>query len=84
VYPPVDQSDFIDNNFEEVVCIMKYGKQGRIIVNGVDFNMEMKGNPGLTDLEVSEIATYIYNSWTHKKGLIEVAEVSQVLSRCNN
>ena len=46
--------------------------------------MTMKGNPGLTDLEVAEIATYIYNTWSHNKGLIDVREVTPLLSTCNN
>jgi len=84
LYPPVDQSDFMANNFEEVVCIIKYGKQGPLLVNGIDFNMGMKGNPALTELEVAEIATYIYNTWSHKRGLADVKEVTQILSNCNN
>ncbi len=84
LYPPLDQSDFMDRNFEEVVCIVKYGSQGRLVVNGVEYNMAMKGIPGLTELEVAEIITYIYNSWSHRKGLVDVSEVSQLLSACNN
>lgn len=84
LYPPVDQSDFMDNNFEEVICIIKYGKQGPLLVNDIDYNMTMKSNPGLTELEVAEIATYIYNTWSHKKGLVDVKEVTQILSTCNN
>ncbi len=84
VYPPLERSDFMDKNFEDVLCIIKYGKQGRLIVNSVDYNMPMKGNPGLTELEVAEIVTYIYNTWTHDKGIIDVRDVSQVLSTCNN
>jgi cytochrome c551 len=84
LYPPLDQSDFMDNNFEDVICIIKYGKQGSLLVNDIDYNMTMKSNPGLTDLEVAEISTYIYNTWSHKKGLVDVKEVTQVLSICNN
>jgi cytochrome c551 len=84
LYPPVDQSDFMDRNFEEVICIIKYGKQGSLLVNGVDYNMTMKDNPGLTELEVAEIATYIYNTWSNQKGLVDVRDVSPILSTCNN
>lgn len=84
LYPPIDHSDFMDQNFEQVVCAIKYGKDGPVIVNGVDYNMPMKGNPSLTELEVAEIATYIYNTWSHKKGLIDVKDVSTILANCNN
>jgi cytochrome c551 len=84
LYPPVDQSDFMDNHFDDVICTIKYGKQGLLVVNGVDYNMAMSGNAGLTELEVAEIATYLYNTWSHKKGLVDVKEVTQILSKCNN
>jgi mono/diheme cytochrome c family protein len=84
LYPPVDQSDFMDKDFEQVICIIKYGKQGSLLINDIEYNMTMKGNPGLTDLEVAEIATYIYNTWSHNKGLIDVREVTALLSTCNN
>jgi len=84
LFPPIDQSDFMDNNLTEVICIIKYGKQGSLLVNGIDYNMVMKGNPALTELEVAEIATYIYNTWSNQRGLIDVMDVSKILSTCNN
>lgn len=84
LYPPLDQSDFMDGNFKKVVCIVKYGSQGSLVVNGVEYNMAMKGMPGLTELEVAEIVTYIYNTWSHQKGLIDATEAAQLLSTCNN
>ncbi len=84
LYPPVNESDFMDNNFEDVICAIKYGKKESLKVNGIEYNMIMKSNPGLTELEVAEIATYIYNTWSHKKGLVDVKEVSQILLTCNN
>jgi len=84
LYPPVDQSDFMEKDLKGVICIIKYGRKGNLIVNGIEYTMEMKGNPSLTELEVAEIATYMYNNWTHQKGLIDVKEVSTILSACNN
>jgi cytochrome c551 len=83
LYPPIDQSDFMDRNFEQVVCLIKYGSQERLVVNGVNYNMAMKGISGLTELEVAEIVTYIYNTWSHRKGLVDVTEATQLISSCN-
>jgi hypothetical protein len=60
---------------------MKHGINEKITVNGVDFNMEMKGNPLLTELEVAEILTYIYNAWELERGIIESTEVN--FDECN-
>jgi cytochrome c551 len=72
LFPPLNKSDFMDNNFEKVICLMKNGVQGELIVNGKNFNKKMPGIPSLTDLEIAEIATYIYNTWEHKRGLVDV------------
>lgn len=83
VYPPLDSSDFMTNNFNEVICLIKNGKSGELLVNGKSYNQKMSGLSTLSDLEIAEISTYIYNTWTNEKGLIEVKDVSTVLSHCN-
>ena len=82
LYPPLNKSDYMEKNFESVICLMKYGIKGEIEVNGKKFNKEMKGISSLSDLEVAEIATYIYNSWEHKRDSIEIKEVSRLLYNC--
>lgn len=82
VYPPLASSDFLTNNFEKSFCLMKYGIQGEIVVNGQSFNKAMPAIPSLTELEIAEIATYIGNSWGQEKGLIDVTQTSKILSGC--
>lgn len=82
VYPPLDTSDYVDNNFQDVICLIKFGKSGTITVNGKEFVQAMPGIPTLTDIEIAEIATYVYNSWSHKRGIVEVQEVTQALKAC--
>lgn len=82
VFPPLNQSDYMEDNFEEVLCQMKYGKKGEIVVNGKKYNKEMKGIASLTELEIAEIATYIYNTWSHKRGIVEIPTVESALKKC--
>jgi mono/diheme cytochrome c family protein len=82
VYPPLHQSDYMNTNFESVICLMKNGIDGKLMVNGKEYNQPMPGIPALTDLEIAEIATYIYNTWEHQRGLVDVSEVSRVLRNC--
>ena len=84
IYPPLDTSDYMQNHVEEVVCLMRNGKSGELVVNGKNFNQAMPGIQTLSDLEVAEIATYIYNSWSHSKGIIDVKSASQILSSCDS
>ncbi len=82
VYPPLNTSDYMDKNFEHVLCLMKYGIQGEITVNGKSFSQPMPGVEALTNLEIAEIATYIYNTWDHQRGIIDVTEASRVMDSC--
>ena len=82
VYPPLNRSDFMEKNFEEVICLIRYGKSGSLMVNGVEFNQPMSGIPTLSDLEIAEIATYIYNTWEHERGIVEVKEAEKILDTC--
>jgi cytochrome c551 len=84
VYPPVDQSDFIENNLEETICLIKYGTFGEMLVNGKFYNKPMPGVPTLTDLEIAEIATYLNNSWGRSKGIVEVKAVTKILEECSS
>ncbi|GAB1446052.1 MAG: cytochrome c [Cyclobacteriaceae bacterium] len=83
LYPPLDQSDYMDQHLSEVICLIKNGKSGELIVNGKSYNQPMPGIPTLTDLEIAEIATFIYNSWTHEQGIIDVKEVTKILKECD-
>ncbi|HNP96282.1 MAG TPA: cytochrome c [Cyclobacteriaceae bacterium] len=82
LYPPLDQSDFMDQNLDSVICLIKNGRSGEILVNGKKYNQPMPGVPLLSDLEIAEITTYIYNTWTHDKGIIEVNQVTSILEKC--
>jgi hypothetical protein len=74
----------MDTHFNEVVCLIRYGIEGELVVNGIRFNQPMKGIPALSDLEIAEITTYIYNTWNHQKGITEVREVTSILDSCRS
>ena len=82
LYPPLNKSDYMDQHLEEVICAIKNGMEGELLVNGKKYNKEMKGIPSLTELEIAEIVTYIYNSWEHQRGIIEIPTVEIALKKC--
>ena len=83
IYPPVDTSDYMDKNMEAVLCLIRYGKDGELIVNGEMYNQNMPAFPKLSDLEIAQIATYLYNSWNRTHGIVEVKFASKILSTCD-
>lgn len=83
LYPPLDTSDFMQKHLEDVVCLIKNGKEGVLVVNGKSFNGKMPPL-AISDLEIAQITTYIYNTWSHQRGLVDVKFVSDVLDSCDN
>jgi cytochrome c551 len=82
LYPPLNKSDFMEQNMDQVLCIMRNGKFTPTIVNGKTYAQPMRGVTALTDLDIAEIATYIYNTWDHERGIIKVNEVSKKIAGC--
>jgi cytochrome c551 len=84
LYPPLNKSDYMDQHLEEVICAIKNGMEGELLVNGKKYNKEMKGIPSLTELEIAEIVTYIYNSWEHQRGIVEISTIENALRKCES
>lgn len=82
LYPPLAKSDYLANNLEKSICIIKNGIEGEITVNGELYNQLMPGVENLSALEIAEITTYITNSWESEKGLVDVKQVNQALENC--
>jgi cytochrome c551 len=82
LYPPIANSDFIQSNKNRIGCLIRYGLTGEIIVNGKTYNKEMPAMPALTDLEIAQILTYIFNKWENGDGLTDVKDVSARLNDC--
>lgn len=77
-YPPLAKSDYLFKNREGSIKAIKYGMQGKIVVNGVTYN-SMMTPMGLTNNEVADVLNYINNSWGNKNTKIATeAEVSKI------
>lgn len=81
LYPPIAGSDFLAQK-EAVICLIRYGQQGPIVVNGKPYNRPMPAQPQLSDLEVAELTTYIYHQWGNETTITDVKQVTPVLKAC--
>ncbi|MVM32652.1 c-type cytochrome [Spirosoma sp. HMF4905] len=81
LYPPIAHSDYLADK-KGVICLIRYGQQGSILVNGKPYNRPMPPQPQLSDLEVAELATYIYNEWGNETKLTDVKSVKPILDAC--
>jgi cytochrome c551 len=82
LYPPLDSSDYLTKYPDSVLCIIRNGVSGDLVVNGKIFNQPMPSFPALTDIEIAQLATYIHNSWSNQGKFTDVKEVSEKLSNC--
>jgi cytochrome c551 len=81
--PPLFESDYMLEDIGRTARIIKFGQEGEIIVNGQIYNQAMPANPKLTDMEIAQIVTYLYNIWGNKEGLIDANAVGEYLKTQN-
>ncbi|GAB3936331.1 c-type cytochrome [Larkinella terrae] len=81
LYPPIDGSDYLKDK-EKVICLIRYGQNEPIVVNGRSFHRPMPANPQLTDIDIAEITTFIYNKWGEENVITDVKETSKILDTC--
>ena len=68
-FPPLAKSDYLNANPSRAIDAVIHGLTGEITVNGKKFNSVMTSQ-NLTDQEISDVMTYIYNSWGNNKTVI--------------
>ena len=61
-FPPLAKADYLVKTPEKAIHAIKFGLQGKIKVNGLDFDNSMP-NPGLNNDEIADVMNYIQNSW---------------------
>ena len=81
VIPPLADSDYMLEDVGRTVRVIKHGLKGEIVVNGITYNQNMPGNPQLTNMEIAQITTYIYNVWGNKSEVIDANEVANHLRK---
>ena len=76
-FPPLAKSDYLNADVKRAIDIVLNGKTGEITVNGDKYNSVMTKQT-LTNDEVADVLTYVYNSWGNNKTNVTVNQVAQV------
>jgi cytochrome c551 len=82
LYPPLRQSVYLERYPERAICSMRYGLRGPGEDNAESYPQEMPGNPQLSDLEIAEIATYVYYEFADSVVVWSTAGVAKILADC--
>lgn len=64
-FPPLAKSDYLNEDVTRAIGVVLHGKTGEITVNGTVYNSAMPAQT-LSEKEVAEVLTYVYNSWGNK------------------
>ncbi|HBH24820.1 MAG TPA: cytochrome C [Cytophagales bacterium] len=84
LYPPLMASDYLSiDSLNRVACLIKYGMEGPIVVNGKEYNQLMPANTQLNNLDIAEVMTYIYNEFGGQTTIITQHDVRKYLDECD-
>jgi nitrite reductase (NO-forming) len=73
-FPPLAKSDYLNKDKVRAIKVVTGGLQGKVIVNGQEFNGVMPAW-NLSDEDIANVITYIYNSWGNSGKDVTAAEV---------
>ena len=62
MFPPLAGSDYLNADKNRAIQTVLFGRQGEVVVNGQKFNNNMPSFP-LTDQDIANVLTYVYNSF---------------------
>lgn len=79
-FPPLAKSDYLNADVNRAIDIVLHGKTGEITVNGKKYNSVMTAQ-ALSDEEVTNVLTYVYNSWGNSKKEVTPEMVQAVRNR---
>jgi len=78
-FPPLAKSDYLNADVNRAIDIVLNGKTGEITVNGEVYNSIMNKQT-ISNEEVADVLTYIYNSWGNNKTDVTTSMVQEVKS----
>lgn len=81
LYPAIS-SEFLRNNKQKVICLIKNGINDSLLINGKKYKTKMPANQKFEPLEIAEITTFINNKWGGIDKITEIDEVKQALLDC--
>ena len=81
--PPLAGSDFLGKNRDKLPCIIRYGLQDTIVVNGKTYGENMAAMPGFSDIQITNLLNYVNTSWGNHNPVYSYEEVKALLEKCH-
>lgn len=80
--PPLAGADYLQTHRAQLPCIVRYGLQDSITVNGRPFAQPMAGVPHLSDIEITNLLNYVNHQWGNAGETYTLKEVRDLLESC--
>lgn len=65
-FPPLAESDYLNEDVHRAIEVVKFGLSGEIEVNGNVYNSAMP-KQNISDEDIAAVLTYVYNNWGNNK-----------------
>ena len=79
-FPPLAKSDYLNADVDRAIDAVLHGLSGEITVNGEKYNSIMTRQT-LSNEEVANVLTYVYNSWGNNKTVVTSEMVTKVKNK---
>jgi nitrite reductase (NO-forming) len=76
-FPPLAASDYLNADKPRAIATVLFGLTGEIVVNGQTFNSVMPAL-SMSNEDVANVMTYVYNNWNNAGHDVTPAEVAAV------
>lgn len=80
--PPLAGTDYVPGKVSKLPCIIRYGIDGSISVNGQTYNQPMAGIRALEADEIKAVIDYMLSEWYPEQESLSQGEVSRLLKNC--
>ena len=83
--PPIAGTDWLNTPElrAKVACGIRYGMNGKITVNGREYEGVMQSFPKLSDVDIANVMNYMANNFGNSAPTVHLPEVQQALSNCS-
>lgn len=80
--PPLAGTDYLAKHQDRLACIIRYGIDEEIVVNGKTYSQVMEGIDQLSDAEITNVINYINTAWGNQLPFVPITEVQKGLKNC--
>ncbi|MFT4968503.1 MAG: mono/diheme cytochrome c family protein [Chitinophagales bacterium] len=80
--PPLANTDWLQENMNQVPCIIRNGVKDSLLINSVWYHEEMLGIENLNDIQVANITNYVSKRFTEEQKYFSQDEIERILQKC--